>query len=309
MGSGASLQASEAVDKDTAKELVGEALWSPRVESKFDEMASESGTVDAEQWNDEAAHGTAAAARLKLATSGVAGHLFGWAPENCHVFIAGFNRFEGDAEATWSDADRLDREMHAYLVETVGVPPAQAVLLMDGDGTVATATAKLSELCAGMKTGDLLFAYWGSHGHIAAKSPGGYDRETYSTKAFDGWITGNDLMKTILGGLGGDRKISLFWAADTCYSGSMAHIVCERARESGGVIRAAALSSTSCFQTAWSSWRVREVVPVCVAAALRKRVCEKTHFCRACSQVSDSSIHFPLLRCFTVLSSTPSPSP
>ena len=65
--------------------------------------------------------------RFDFASSAGAKHVFGWAPENVHVFIAAFNRYEGDAEATWSDAERLDREMHTYFVETVGVPAAQAV--------------------------------------------------------------------------------------------------------------------------------------------------------------------------------------
>ena len=135
--------------------------------------------------------------RFDFASSAGAKHVFGWAPENVHVFIAAFNRYEGDAEATWSDAERLDREMHTYFVETVGVPAAQAVLLMDGDGTVANVKEKLGALCEAAKEGDLLFIYWGSHGSVSTVGTEGYDRETYQTKAFDGWISGNDFVGII----------------------------------------------------------------------------------------------------------------
>ena len=137
------------------------------------------------------------AARSDFASSAGANHVFGFDPANVHVFIAAFNRYDGDAEATWSDAERLDKEMHQYFVDTVGVPAAQAVLLMDGDGTVASVTEKLGALCSAAKKGDLLFVYWGSHGSVQTVGTDGYDRDTYSTKAYDGWIKGKDFIATI----------------------------------------------------------------------------------------------------------------
>ena len=168
--------------------------WGETYSDQFEDMADEDGVIPADIWNSEIEDMIAARARNEVAAASGAKHVFGWAPENVHVFIAAFNRYEGDAEATWSDADRLDKEMHEYFVSTVGVPEDQAVLLMDGDGTVANATEKLSALCARAKENDLLFIYWGSHGSVSTVGTEGYDRETFQTKAFDGWISGNEFI-------------------------------------------------------------------------------------------------------------------
>ena len=65
---------------------------------------------------------------------------------------------------------------------------------MDGDGTVAAVKEKLGALCEAAKDGDLLFIYWGSHGSVSTVGTDGYDRETFQTKAFDGWISGNEFI-------------------------------------------------------------------------------------------------------------------
>ena len=190
---------SEPVDKEKAKALAeeGGVAWSETYSDQFDDMADEDGVIPADIWNSEIEDMIAARARNEVAAASGAKHVFGWAPENVHVFIAAFNRYEGDADATWVDADRLDKEMHEYFVCTVGVPEAQAVLLMDGDGTVANATGKLSALCAGAKEDDLLFIYWGSHGSVSTVGESGYQKDTYQTKAFDGWISGIDFANII----------------------------------------------------------------------------------------------------------------
>ena len=46
----------------------------------------------------------------------------------------------------------------------------------------------------------------------------------------------------------------VFMGTDTCYSGSMNDIMCEKACENQN-FRVATLSSTGCYQTAWSAWR------------------------------------------------------
>ena len=171
--------------------------WGETYSDQFEDMADEDGIIPADVWNSEIEDMIAARARNEVAAASGAKHVFGWAPENVHVFIAAFNRYEGDAEATWSDADRLDKEMHEYFVSTVGVPEDQAVLLMDGDGTVANATEKLSALCARAKKDDLLFIYWGSHGSVSTVGESGYQKDTYQTKAFDGWISGIDFANIV----------------------------------------------------------------------------------------------------------------
>jgi len=171
-------------------------------------------------------------------------HVLGWSVNCVHVFIAGFIRFQGDAEATWSDENRFDRRLAEHFVE-LGVPSSQVVLLMDDEGTVSGAQSALRQLCCAAYPGDLLLVYWGSHGFL----PCGAESQMWSTSAFDGSVSGTDLMDIIRACFKGSH---LFIAADSCFSGCLPEVAESYA---GDELKVFAISSTARGQTAWSSWR------------------------------------------------------
>jgi len=44
-------------------------------------------------------------------------HVFGWPSHRAHVFIAGFNRYDGESAPTWSDDARLDMALADHFLQ------------------------------------------------------------------------------------------------------------------------------------------------------------------------------------------------
>jgi len=175
----------------------------------------------------------------------LASAIFGCPPENLRVLLVGFCSFKGDTETTWSTSARLEAPLRDFLVKQRGVPAKNVVCLEDAagtrDATLAAAKA-LAKTCGPKET---FFLFYGSHGSLARSG----DATSYRLSAFDGHISGKEMVETICegwggGGAGAGRIVVI---TDTCYSGSMNVCLRTFARPKG--FRVAALSSTSCFQT------------------------------------------------------------